>query len=298
MEASTTGFEEQHCLLQNAFSAVMDGDDEAISCAMHGLVEQNRNVPHPERRMAELSQEYLTSINKYLIYSKAVIEALMALEDLTNQVTEQFQRKNFSISLSTDELKTIIAEKSTAHFALAQSVCDFWSYRVQAAAMLKIDDREVARYKALQTTQNRQGAELLQSSSLYVARTQSGIRGNILDSLGISLEKPSKKKKKREQSDQTDTLMIEFSNVAEYAGHDLFNLCETTQDVIGDMLTLYDFIRAYKEENLGLEEIECEEDKRSLLLILAYLKDEITEFLGYSRKISSDMISIPGLVVE
>lgn len=288
MEANPTEFEEQHCLLQSAFQAVMRGDDEEIACALPTLLEENRDVQRPQHRMKELSMTYLEGVRQYLLYSKAVIEGLIELEDETEQMTEALRHQGLPLSLTTSDVRALIAQKSIAHHAVANAVCGFWDCRIMAASVFGIEEQEEAHYGRFQSTINRQGQELLQSLELYAAKNQSGIHGDIFKKLGC-LPKSGKK-------NLGSSLVDEFANTSEFTGQDLFRLSEATQELISDMLVLYDFIRAFKDENTGLDDIACEDERHALVQLLVFLKDEMAMLFDYSRNIGPDMNAIPGLV--
>ena len=173
--------------------------------------------------------------------------------------------------------------------AMSQYLC----WRSNLIDLWPVSDSENAKIKEINDLMGLIERESAETVKLHDARRMTGIHGSIIEKIcGAPLSA-------QPQGMQTGVNVVDsFNLTAEATGSDLFDASESIQDALSDMLVLYDFLRGYKESNPGLEELDCEDEKRAILEMMEFLREESTRLLDLSSRIGDDMAQIPGLVAH
>lgn len=290
MEANPEEFSQHHMFLVATFQAVMSADDETVTSALGSeVVEQNRQKEQWPERMSAISLSFMEGFRKLLWHSKAVVDGLVELDQQTHIITEDFKRRHLPLSLPPNRYTEMVKEKRATFLSFQAAMSQYLGWRSNLIDLWPVSDAENGKIKEINDLMGLIEHESAETVKLHGARQQTGIHGSIIERICG----PSK----------TDNLpginVVERFNItAEATGSDLFDASESIQDALSDMLVLYDFLRGYKESNPGLEELDCEDEKRAILEMMEFLREESTRLLDLSSRIGDDMAQIPGLVAH
>ncbi len=294
MEANPEEFSQHHMFLVATFQAVMSADDETVTSALGSeVVEQNRQKEQWPERMSAISLSFMEGFRKLLWHSKAVVDGLVELDQQTHIITEDFKRRHLPLSLPPNRYTEMVKEKRATFLSFQAAMSQYLGWRSNLIDLWPVSDAENGKIKEINDLMGLIEHESAETVKLHDARRMTGIHGSIIEKIcGAPLSA-------QPQGMQTGVNVVDsFNLTAEATGSDLFDASESIQDALSDMLVLYDFLRGYKESNPGLEELDCEDEKRAILEMMEFLREESTRLLDLSSRIGDDMAQIPGLVAH
>lgn len=275
---------EYHTQLQGDFRVVMDGEDSEIIKTIGDNARANRDKQNGQRRMGELSGDLLGSLQDLCIHNKAVLEALIELEELTDQVFQRNHTKNIPDIVGKISFRDLIEEKRNTFLSALIMVSHYADLRGQLGSAFPIEKKEGEAFGSTQKLLAVINPEVSMAMNVYRARSISG-KSNILSQLCPELA----------PTVEEETLSRQFNLIAEVTCTDLFKEAGFKQSALANMIVLYDFLKAFKEGNPAVEDIECEDIKDSLLTMMDFLHGQMVRFLDLSSRVGGELEQVTGV---